>query len=818
MKLFWQNVEHYLLLSISLSFFCGIVLHFFFPLSLNIATGISGFFLLLALFSIQNQSPTRGVLFLLLLVLSLGFYRSAYHKDHFIQGSTICSKIETESDVVVSGTLHSMPLFDGEKTTLLLNSHYIRKKQTPDFKGVSGLVMIKLRDKLSPKYKPGDEIIIRCKLSRPYKFGNPGGFDYPAFLAAKNIGLVGHTRSTANIHALQYEKTLFRQVRYFPERLRCTIRDFLNDHLVPQHAAIYRALLIGDRSGIAKDQYERFKASGVVHIFAISGIHLSLVASALFLVFFWLLKRSQYLLLRFSCKKIALLCTIPFLISYTLLAGAQTPVVRSLIMVIVFILAFCIQRQRSPFTTLSFAALFILVINPVSLFTVSFQLSFVAVLSLIFILPKLKTLFRKTDEECSLEPPLHKKATSWILAALLISLAATFGTAPLLLHYFNRISTVGPLANLILEPLLCLWSLSIGLLAIPLIYIAPPIAGFLFSFGESGISSALYICDFLSKLPFATVWFATPSPVIILCYYLAILFCLSQFTVKSICLFLLSCSLLFFPPRSLFHYFNPDSELIFLDVGQGSANLVTLPHGKTILIDGGGAFSRKFNVGESVIAPYLWHKGFTHIDAILISHPDSDHYNGIPFLLKRFKPEIVWINGDEGHDRHYEDLLNLARALHIEIRVSRNEQILIESAGARLQNINNPFQNDTNASSNDRSLALRFSHGETSCILSGDISRRVEKSLLLKGENLQANILLSPHHGSNTSNSSPFLKEVNPQQIIVSAGRFHPHHFPSVQLRSYCKSNSIALLNTANHGAIMVKITNDSKTITSFRK
>jgi competence protein ComEC len=142
----------------------------------------------------------------------------------------------------------------------------------------------------------------------------------------------------------------------------------------------------------------------------------------------------------------------------------------------------------------------------------------------------------------------------------------------------------------------------------------------------------------------------------------------------------------------------------------------------------------------------------------------------------------------------------------------------MESAEARLQNINNPLQDDNNASSNDRSLALRFSHGETTCILSGDISRRVEKSLLLKGENLQANILLSPHHGSNTSNSSPFLKEVNPQQIIVSAGRFHPDHFPSVQLRSYCKNNSIALLNTASHGAIIVKITNDSNTITSFRK
>jgi len=817
-KTLWQKTNHYLLLSISLSFLCGILLHHLFPVSLNISTAISGLFFLPVLFSFRNPNSQWGLFFLLLLVLSLGFFRTAHHKKNFTQQTNIYSKIELETDVVISGILHSMPLFDGEKTTLLLNSEYLRRKQDSDFKAVSGLVMIKLRDKLYDIYKPGDALLIRCKLSRPYKFGNPGGFDYPAFLATKNIALVGHIGATAYIHALQYDKTLLLQFRYLPERIRCTIRDFLNNHLSSEHASIYRALLIGDRAGINKDQFESFKASGVVHIFAISGIHLSLVASALFLVFFWLLKRSRYLLLRISCKKIALLSTIPFLTSYTLLAGAQTPVVRSLIMVIVFILAFCVKRQRSPFTTLSFAALLILVANPESLLTVSFQLSFMAVLSLIFILPKLRNRFQKTDEDYNFKPPLHKKIASWVFAALLISIAATLGTAPLLLYYFNRISTIGPFANLILEPLLCLWSLSIGLLAIPFIYIAPPIAEFLFTTGTSGISSALYICNFFSGLSFSTIWFATPSPIIILCYYLAIFIYLSQVSTKAFLSFLLCCSLFFFPPRSFFHYLIRDSTLIFLDVGQGSATLITLPHGKTILVDGGGAFSRKFNVGESVIAPYLWNKGLTRLDAILISHPDADHYNGVPFLLKRFKPEILWINGDNGHDQHYRNLLNLAKELRIKIRKSANEQIIAESNEARLQNIPNPFQNDTSASSNDRSLILRFSHGGTSCILSGDISRRVEEQLLFKGENIRAKILLSPHHGSNTSNSIMFLKEVKPQQIIVSAGRFHPDTFPSTQLRNYCENHTIPLLNTASNGAIEIRIANDSSTITSYRK
>ncbi len=818
MKTVWQSIEQCLLISICLSFLGGILLYHFFPLSLSIATCVSGLFFIPVLFTLKKQSSQLGIFLLLLLVFSLGFFRMAHHKEGFTRETTIYAKIKQETDVVVSGTLHTMPIFDGEKTSLLLDSNYLRKKQNTYFTAVTGLLLIKIRDNLHDRYKPGDELLIRCKISRPYRFGNPGGFDYPAFLAAKNISLVGRTSSTAHIHKLTTENSLLHQLRYYPEQIRCTIRDFLNSHLSSEQAAIYRALLIGDRAGIDRKRFETFKASGVVHIFAISGIHLSLVASALFLVFYWVLRRSEYLLLHYSCKKIALLSTIPFLTSYSLLAGAQTPVLRSLIMVIVFILAFCVQRQRSPFTTLSFAALLIVISNPLSLFTVSFQLSFAAVASLILILPNLTKLFQTAENDNSEALTLYEKGISWIVAALLISIAATLGTAPLLLHYFNRISTVGPVANLLLEPLLCLWSLPIGLLAIPFIYISPSIAEFLFAVGNGGISSALYLSDFFAGLSFSTVWFATPSTFVILCYYMAILYSFSQFTVKRLSLVLLICSLFFFPPRSFLYNLSEDSELIFLDVGQGNATLAILPKGGTVLIDGGGALSKKFNVGESVIAPYLWHKGFTHLDAIIISHPDADHYSGIPFLLRQFKPDILWINGDSGHDQRYLDLLTLANELDIKIRKSENEQMVAQSKNATLQNIHNPFQNDADASSNDKSIILRFTHGSFSSILAGDISKRVEKQLLINGTTLQSTTLLSPHHGSNTSNSYPFLKEVNPQQIIVSAGRFRPEHFPSAQLQSYCNTNTIPLLNTAKTGAVTIIFSSSAMTITSFKE
>ena len=681
-----------------------------------------------------------------------------------------------------------------------------------------------------PDYlQPGDELVIRSRLTRPYRFGNPGGFDYPAFLAAKNIRIVGKISSTAHIHSLVQEHSWLRSLRYFPERIRLSLRDMIDNTLSPQKAGIYRALLIGDRSGIDKEILETFKASGVMHILAISGLHLSLVASALFLLFYWLARRSRYLMLRYSCKKLALLATIPPLCAYTLLAGAQTPVLRSLIMVLVFIFAFCVQRQRSPFTTLSFAALIILILNPFSLLTVSFQLSFAAVAALILILPELSSLMQqKETPDKNRVLRLYSGSIRLVTAALLVSIAATMGTAPLLLHSFNLISTVGPVANLLLEPLLCLWSLPLGLLSMVFLNIDPQYCQWLLEAGGMGITAALSVSSFFAEHNFSTLWLATPSIWLILLYYLSLALCLSSFPrKKTIPVFFIVCSLFFFPPQSFFDKFFTRSELVFLDVGQGSSTLILFPTGKKVLIDGGGASSSKFNVGESIIAPYLWHRGITHLDAIVITHPDSDHCNGIPFLLKRFRPDTLWINGGSGHNQEYADLLDLAQDLDIIIKQPENGEVILAAQNAVLQNIGNPLLDTSNEhsghatlSSNAKSLILRFSEdGQIfSCLFPGDINRNVEKALLENKSLIHSSILLAPHHGSKTSNSPQFLDVVNPQNIVVSAGRFRPSLFPSPQLRSHCREKNIPLLNTAELGAVTVKNTTIGVALDTFKK
>ncbi len=819
-------LQHYLLISLTIAFAAGIWLYWLIPVPLLFAVQLSALLLCLTLFCYrqgQKRLPLTHTA-LLFCAAILGLTHASFCNTLSLQNTHIRTRISSETDVVLTGTLHKTIQFNGEKSTLLLQAHHIRRKSETDFTPVHGLVQLHIKENLQKDFTPGTELIIRAQLTPPYRYSNPGSFDYPAFLAARNIYITGRIRSVNHVSTLQTTPSWLHNAVYFPENIRSRLQNLINTSVSPEHAGIYKALLIGDRSGVSPATLENFKASGCLHILAISGLHMSLLAATLFFCCYWSAKRSEWLMLHFSAKKLALIITIPPLCGYALIAGAQTPVLRSLIMVLVFILAFCSNRKHSPFTTLSFAALLILLLNPLSLFTVSFQLSFAAVASLILILPHLKTIAATEQDSKTGGKQMISRISHWICAAFFISMAATIGTAPLLIHAFHRISTVGPLANLLVEPLLCFWSLPLGLLAAPLSLISPRAATQLLQIGEYGVSGAVMAADFFSSFSFTTLWFATPSIIVIFLYYAALsLFFTDISRKKSLSIFLATCLLFFFPWQMAADRLQESSEITFLDVGQGSSTFLALPGGQKLIIDGGGNASPRFNAGRQIIAPYLWQRGITAIDAIVITHPDSDHYNGIPFLLKRFHPKTLWINGESGHNQEYEDLLKLAQKLGTDVRTADRGINILQREDIRLTNLGNPYMEGDHQlqpktlSSNDTSLILRFQSTGLSCLFPGDISRRVEHVLVLTNKPLQTRFLLSPHHGSKTSNSEEFLRAVAPQQIIVSAGRFHPRTFPSTQLRQYCQKAGIPLLTTAENGAISIRQHNGKVSITTVR-
>jgi competence protein ComEC len=213
-----------------------------------------------------------------------------------------------------------------------------------------------------------------------------------------------------------------------------------------------------------------------------------------------------------------------------------------------------------------------------------------------------------------------------------------------------------------------------------------------------------------------------------------------------------------------------------VDVGDGSAVVMQLPHGSTILVDGG---SRGDNakVGSRLVAPFLWKNRISRVEQIIVSHPHTDHFNGVPFLLERFRPKILWVNGTTSREPRYEQLLELARRLDIAIQIPRPGEVLYEDGSTRLRNLAGfhlPYRKQQRGeqpggdNANHQSLVLRLEHGQSTFLLPGDIGHQEEKLLVQSGQPLKSVVLLAGHHGSSTSNSAIFLAAVAPSSIIVS--------------------------------------------------
>jgi competence protein ComEC len=549
-----------------------------------------------------------------------------------------------------------------------------------------------------------------------------------------------------------------------------------------------------------------------MHILAISGMHMAVIGTLLYACIFWILSRSEQLLLHFTLKKWAALLSLPVLIGYGLLAGMNTPVFRAVIMSSIVILAICTNRQKSPGALLAFAAMLILAIDPLQLFTVSFQLSFSAIAGILFLLHVLKKLLYPADD--SLSPSsINIIILKWVAAGLLVSLVANLATAPIALYSFNRFSTVGPLANLIIEPLICLWSLTAGFLSIPFIFIKPEIAAILLQFGALGLDAAMRTATIFSSFSFSTIWLPTPPLWLVLIYFFCLIVfafsCLKKRWWSFVSLFTLSVCIVYFIHQPTFNKKGSTAPLriSYLDVGQGSSTLLEFPSGFRVLIDGGGSSFAATSVGERVIAPFLWKKGIQGIDAIIITHPDADHYNGLGFIIKHFSPKILWVRDKDGHDSQFKRLIQLAEKQQVSVIIPEEGDLLTEGPQS-LECVANvlDLENEVNISRNSENngLVLKVCALRFCALFPGDIGRSSEKALIDQGVDLNADVLLSPHHGSITSNSSEFLEAVSPDYLLVSAGRSTKGYFPHKGLAGECDNRQINLFTTSDQGTLEV--------------
>jgi len=766
----------------------------------------------------------------LLLFFTTGYYLGLIGSTSPANDQHLYHHVSGSEDVVVTGYLKAMPSFDGTTTRVIISASTLQKKPESNVHETHGTILLRMRFPWPPDLEPGAKVAIRTTLHPPSHYNTPGSFDYPAYLARKGIWLTGYVRSAAQIAEIAYTPTLSETLSTLPERLRNRIGQLLDVHLPADISGVYRALLLGDRSRVAPETLEAFKISGTMHILAISGIHMSLIGLLLFALFYWLLRRSAWLILRINARKAAGILCLPILICYALLAGLNTPVLRACIMSCLVIFASCTDRPKTISPLIALAVLILLTANPQSLYSVSFQLTFAAFSAIMMITPVLNTyLFQHPSEESGLKN-IIVKIQKWAFCGFTVSTVAVLATAPIVLYHFHRLPLLGPITNLVIEPVICLWALPAGFFALPLLFLQPDLALLILEFGAIGLKLGLATAHFFASLPHVAIWLPPPGNMLLICYYASFFLALLSFqqplgkrlarVVASSC-FALCLTAVLLPPPSLVASQNSRAMLIhFLDVGQGSATLIEFANGRKILIDGGGSTLALDSVGQSVIAPFLWQKGINKLDAIVITHADSDHTNGLPFVLEHFTPDILWSSTEISPEGNYRKLLHLARKNNVKIETPQKGDILFgqDTAGEAFLVCLQNFSNLHHPGTNNSGIVVAFAvAGQTTAeeklppakfqlIFPGDIDRALEHELIGQIPPAARNFLLASHHGSAGSNSLSFLQHVAPALIVASAGRSRSAYFPAQELRDYCAVHQIPLLVTAEHGTIKVTI------------
>ncbi len=773
------------------------------------------------LFCRKDRARALGIL----LLFPFFFLAGLMHAGPYLAPPTaphhVRNQISTRQTVTLSGTIIRAPgrITDpesGPKTVMLVEAEYLILPTDPDtVRRVSGLVRLTLKGEPREELIPGRRLTARARLSPTSFFATPGAFNLKNFFARQGIWVSGWITTPANITLLPGlfpgPPPPYPAIRLQAEQARHRIARFLDRNLEPRTRGLYKAILIGDKSDIPADIRDSFQNTGCTHLLAISGLHLGLLAFFSHVLFSRLLGQSTWLLLRFQAKKIAALLTLLPMTGYAFIAGLNIPVTRALLMAAVVVLALLFDCRKALVPGLALAAFIVLILHPLSLFTASFQLSFGAVLAIaLFTACHPRYLPAGRGDKTTGPSPARPLWQEWALAGLLISTVVLVGIAPLLAYHFHRISLLGPVATLLVEPLLCIWSLPVGLVAITLHSISPAAAVALIKLGSLGLTASVALCAFLgSHLPWTLLWLPAPTIPEIALYYL-LLFALLTMCGRPCLLVVLLCigGIIGIETGIQLHRkLTTSTTVTLLDVGQGSSTLIEFPKGRTVLLDGGGPASARFNVGREIIAPFLWQRRILHLDGIVVSHPHADHYNGLPFIIDRFRPDTLWTNGRTRAEPGYEKMLEQAKRQGVEQKTADIGAVLLQSGRAQLLCLANSGQpaeepDRSPAKPNQESLVLRLETGFASFLFPGDLDRKGELALIKQQNDLRADVLLSPHHGSRKSNRRSFINAVSPSYLLISSGNSQRAATTARWLAQRSRQQGIKTLMTFRDGAV----------------
>ncbi|MBB5365497.1 DNA internalization-related competence protein ComEC/Rec2 [Deinococcus humi] len=613
-----------------------------------------------------------------------------------------------------------------------------------------------------PTSKPG-QLVVSGRLVAPEGQRTPGGFNQAAWLRAQG-GVFLPTPSAVLVAA----KVRSSQVE---RGLRGWFRRGLTVGLPAREAALMTAIELEDRNDIGREEFtagygirDGFNRSGLAHLMALSGQNVALITVVLIWIFGWLRWPP---LLRFGVPALLLL-------PYLALVGVSPSITRAVIMGFTVLAALALGRGRpDPYGLMALTALVCLLLFPLWLLDVGFQLSFLAVLAL--------TLSLKAAGKLPERWPL------WLRLALVATVLAELGTLPVIAGTFGQLPLVGLPANLVaglvMTALVPLGFLA-GLLGPGAIIVNPlvgPLAALL-----------LGIVETFGQAPVLTWGQVSPAGFVsyAVCAVAGAAWLWGRVRFRAVLATLLVCTLLTLLPGRL----HPPRELVFIDIGQGDCTLIRLPH-LTVLIDAGGSVNSDFDVGGRTVVPALRALGVRKLDIVIGTHADTDHLEGISGVLRALPVGELWIGQRKTDDPVMTTLLTTAKEEGVPIReVRRGDQIAADGA---TMTVLWPTGQVWSSEDNENSVAVRLESGTWRTAILGDLPDPTEHYLGLG----HLNVLKVAHHGSRFSTDAALLKETAPTDAIISVGR-NTYGHPNPEMLERLGAAGVRIWRTDRMGTI----------------
>jgi competence protein ComEC len=720
---------------------------------------------------------------------------------------------------IVGTLVEPVRLAPGHAALVLSVSHLGDRAES---RPVRGQIRVTWRDP-DRGFGQGDLVELTARIRPPTGTRNPGGFDYAAYLHRRSIDAVASVSGHDQVRLLSTAPLLswwtpWRLIDDWRDRIRQAAAQTLNGSAL----GVYLAIIIGQPGYLTPEVRDAFMATGTVHILSISGSHLGLIALLSFFSIRGLCRHLspgwlQALSRRITPTRLAAAITILPVTFYTLLAGAEVATVRSLVMILVFLLAVWLGREEDLLIALAGAALLILLHDPRALFDLSFQLSFCSVLAIALVLRR-----HSREDDGQHAQTIRERGQHWLHAYLWITGGVTIATTPLVAYHFNQIAWLGIFANLLVLPLAGLVLVPLGLGSAIWVLMTGQDRLPLATLNQAGLDSMVAAVRLLAKIPGAEWHVASPAILAIAVFYAMCYLLIRPEGWRSI-RWLCGCGVVIllgwwiWSPRAA-----PDGETLrvtFLDVGQGDACVIELPDGQTVLIDGGAAYDT-LDMGRAVVGPYLWDRGIRRLDHVIGTHPQLDHVGGLAWVLRSFEVGHYWGNGIARTDAFYQRLHEAVQERGLTELIAQERRAIISTGPCRLVVLNPPApavsrprgqfhagKSPVTASGsvlNNASVVTRLDCGPHSFLFTADIEMEALARLRATGDSADIRVLKVPHHGARSSLDPQWIAQVQPEVAVISVGGHNAYGHPAQTVLAAYEAHHARLLRTDRQGAVQV--------------